>query len=104
MVPARPLLIAGFLAGLLVVLMAPAIAGEHGRCLSPDERRAKIASHAVIPLAKAIRAVKVRRAEVVRANLCERGGRLVYLLTVLPRDGRVVRATVDASTGAVNGR
>lgn len=104
MVPARLLLTAGLLAGLLVILLAPAIAAEQGRCLSPDERRAKIASHAVIPLAKAIRAIKVRRAEVVRANLCERGGRLVYLLTVLPRDGKVVRASVDASTGAVIGR
>jgi uncharacterized membrane protein YkoI len=100
MVPARLFLPAG----LLIVLLAPALAAEPGRCLSPDERRAKIASHAVIPLAKAIRAVKVRRAEVVRASLCERGGRLVYLLTVLPRDGKVVRATVDAATGTVIGR
>jgi uncharacterized membrane protein YkoI len=100
MVSARLLL----LASVLVASLAPARAAEHGHCLSPDERRAKIASHAVIPLAKAIKATKVRRAEVVRANLCERGGRLVYLLTVLPRDGKVVRASVDAATGAVIGR
>jgi uncharacterized membrane protein YkoI len=100
MVPARLFLTAG----LLLALSAPVLAAEAGRCLSPDERRAKIASHTVIPLAKAIRAIKVRRAEVIRASLCERGGRLVYLLTVLPRDGKVVRATVDAATGAVIGR
>ena len=100
MVPARLILSAG----LLLALLAPAVAAESGRCLSPDERRAKIASHAVIPLAKAIRAVKVRRAEVIRASLCEHGGRLVYLLTVLPRDGKVVRATVDAASGAVISR
>jgi uncharacterized membrane protein YkoI len=100
MVPARLFLTSC----LLIVMLAPAIAAEPGRCLSPAERRAKIASHDVIPLAKAIRAVKVRRVEVVRANLCERDGRLVYLLTVLPRDGNVMRATVDAATGAVIGR
>ena len=91
-------------AAVLIGLLAPAGAAERGRCLSPDERRAKIAAHAVIPLAKAIRALKVRRGEVVRANLCEHSGRLVYLLTVLPRDGKVVRASVDATTGAVIGR
>jgi uncharacterized membrane protein YkoI len=100
MAPARLFLTVG----LLTALLAPAGAAERGRCLSPEDRRAKIASHAVIPLAKAIRALKVRRIEVVRASLCEQGGRLVYLLTVLPRDGRVARATVDATTGAVIGR
>jgi uncharacterized membrane protein YkoI len=88
----------------LLAFVPPAAAAERDRCLSPDERRAKIATHAVVPLAKAIRALKVRRAEVVRANLCERGGKLVYLLTVLPRDGKVSRAAIDATTGAVVGR
>ena len=50
----------------------PAFAAEHSRCLSPDERQAKIGAHAVIPLSKAMRAVKVQRRELVRASLCER--------------------------------
>jgi uncharacterized membrane protein YkoI len=107
MIPLRLIVIAGLavaapLAALLAV-SAPAAAAERNRCLSPEERRAKIASHQVVPLAKAIRVLKVRRAEVVRASLCEHDGRLVYLLTVLPRDGKVVRATVDAGTGTVIG-
>jgi uncharacterized membrane protein YkoI len=92
------------IAGLVLAASAPAFAAERDRCLSPEERRAKIASHEVVPLARAIRAIKVRRAEVVRASLCERAGKLVYLLTVLHRDGKVARVAVDAGSGTVMGR
>ena len=37
----------------------------------------------------------------VRARLCHRGGRLVYVLTLLARNGKVTRATVDAANGSV---
>jgi uncharacterized membrane protein YkoI len=87
--------------GLLLATAASAFAAEHGRCLTPEERRAKIATHAVIPLSKAIRAAKVPRREVVRAALCEQGGILVYVLTVLGRDGKVWRARVDGGNGTV---
>jgi uncharacterized membrane protein YkoI len=83
---------------------SPAAGAERDRCLSPDERRAKIASRQVVPLARAIRASKARRPEVVRASLCERDGKLVYLLTVLLRDGKVARVTVDAGSGTVISR
>jgi uncharacterized membrane protein YkoI len=38
---------------------------------------------------------------VVRARLCEGGKGLVYMLTVLSRDGKVARVTVDATSGSV---
>ena len=85
----------------LVAAAAPVLAAEHGRCLPPEERRAKIAAHAVIPLAKAIREAKVPHREVVRAGLCEQNGRLVYVLTVLGHDGRVTRIAIDGGTGTV---
>ena len=47
-----------------------------------------------------MRAVK-RRGEVVRARLCEGGKGLVYMLTVLSRDGKVAQVTVDATSGSV---
>ncbi len=84
---------------LLVAASAPAFAAERSRCLAPEERRAKIAAHTVIPLAKAIRAAKVPRREVVRAALCDQNGHLVYVLTVLGRDGKVTRVMVDAGNG-----
>jgi uncharacterized membrane protein YkoI len=38
---------------------------------------------------------------VVRARLCESQNGLVYMLTVLARDGKVTRVTVDATSGSV---
>jgi uncharacterized membrane protein YkoI len=72
-----------------------------GRCLSRQEQRARIAARTVVPLGKAARAVKGRRDTLLNARLCERNGRLVYLLTVLARGGKVLRATVDAGSGAL---
>ena len=52
-------------------------------------------------LGKAIRAAKARRSEVVDARLCKGPKGLVYLLTLLPQDGKVTRATVDAASGTL---
>jgi uncharacterized membrane protein YkoI len=79
-------------------------ASAAGRCLSRQEQRARIAAKTVVPLAKAARAVKGRGGDLLRARLCERDGRLVYLLTVLGRGGKVLRVAVDAGSGApING-
>jgi uncharacterized membrane protein YkoI len=40
-----------------------------------------------------------KHSEVVRARLCRRGDKLVYVLTLLGRSGKVVEATVDAVSG-----
>jgi hypothetical protein len=109
---AAALLIAGLsLAGLSVIKPPRADAAETtgarsdatagGRCLSRQEQRARIAARTVVPLAKAARAVKGRRDTLLNARLCERNGRLVYLLTVLVRGGKVLRAAVDARSGAL---
>jgi uncharacterized membrane protein YkoI len=72
-----------------------------GHCLSRQEQRARIAARTVVPLAKAARAVKGRRDDLLHARLCERDGKLVYLLTVLAGGGKVLRATVDAGSGTL---
>ena len=87
------------LVGLLLLSAAPA-ASAADRCLTGNEQRAKTAAHAVIPLSRAMRAVRAH-GEIIRARLCEHGGRLVYVLTVLSGDGKVVEAGVDAGSGAV---
>jgi uncharacterized membrane protein YkoI len=80
-------------------------AAGSGRCLPQDKRRAAITSHQAIPLGRAIHAARGRHAgEVIRARLCERPGGLVYMLTLLARDGKVSHVTVDAGSGAVLGR
>ena len=77
-----------------------AVAADH--CLSRAEQRARAASHGVVALSRAMRAVH-RRGEVIHARLCERNGHLVYLLTVLDRDGKVAQASVDAASGTLVG-
>ncbi|MEZ5785239.1 MAG: hypothetical protein R3D62_01840 [Xanthobacteraceae bacterium] len=72
------------------------------RCLSRQEQRARIAARAAIPLGKAVRAVK-GRGDLLRARLCERRGKLFYLLTLLGRGGKVLRVTIDARTGRLVG-
>ena len=88
----------------LVVLAAarPAAAAEPSACLGQEQRRAPVATHHAIPLARAVRDVRRRTAggEVVGARLCYHGSDLVYVLTVLARDGKVVRASVNAASGA----
>ncbi|HZL30390.1 MAG TPA: hypothetical protein VFC54_04935 [Pseudolabrys sp.] len=103
--PVTPKLILFILLALLAGSAIPAAvrAAEEGRgaCLRKAEQRAAVATHRAVPLARAIRSLHMRgrRAEVVRAELCDRGGRLVYVLTLLPRSGKVTRATIDAGNG-----
>jgi len=75
----------------------------HG-CLDRKERRAETVSGAVIRLAAAIQAAKNRMpGSVVRARLCHGQDGLVYVLTVLARDGKVARIVVDATKGTLVG-
>jgi uncharacterized membrane protein YkoI len=84
----------------LLVLVSTAPASAADRCLTRNEQKAKTAAHAVVPLSRAMRPVKAH-GEIIQAQLCERGGRLVYLLTVLGRDGNVAQTSVDAGNGVV---
>ncbi len=81
--------------------IGPAFAGadSHGHCLTREERRAAVGAKQVIPLSAALRAAHGRRGELVSARLCRGQNGLQYLLTLLARDGKVTRATVDAGTG-----
>jgi hypothetical protein len=103
------------IAALVVSLLAPAHAAgpvrpPHPRvapacvCLDQKERRAANESGKLIHLATAIRLAKKRMpGAVVRARLCRDKDGLVYVLTVLARDGKVARLTVDAIKGTVVG-
>lgn len=86
----------------------PSFAADANRrsCLSKAEQRAAVAANKAVPLAAAIKSLRAHghRAEVVRAALCERGEKLVYMLTLLARSGKVSRATIDAANGEpING-
>lgn len=75
-------------------------------CLGVAEQRAAIAAGRAIPLAQVRGKVapatgKGRRTDIINAQLCESPQGLVYVLTLLARNGKVSRVTVDAATGAV---
>jgi hypothetical protein len=73
-------------------------------CLDQKERRAEAAAGTVIRLEAAIAAAKNRMSgSVVRARLCRGQDGLVYVLTVLARDGKVARIVVDATKGTLVG-
>src|SRR5262249_1567616 len=88
----------------LTALLTPvaAAAAERPRCLSRAEQRAAIPAGGADAVAVAGRARgQGAGGELVRARLCHDANRLIYLLTVLARDGKVRRVTVDATNGTV---
>jgi uncharacterized membrane protein YkoI len=74
-------------------------------CLDQKERKAVEESGKVIHLAVAMRAARKRAAgTLVQARLCHGQDGLVYVLTLLARDGKVARLTVDAVKGTLVGQ
>ncbi|MCX7310887.1 MAG: hypothetical protein NTV56_04010 [Alphaproteobacteria bacterium] len=90
---------------MLTALVTPAGADELA-CLGKTEQRAALSNGQTVTLAAAIRSARgsVRgrgSREVVRARLCREEKGLVYLLTMLTRDGKVTHTAVDATSGKV---
>jgi uncharacterized membrane protein YkoI len=80
-----------------------AVAAEVSGCLTKEQRQLAQQSGKIVPLAWAKRAVSAQKGEVVGAKLCQRQQGLVYLLTLLARDGKVTRVAIDASSGRLAG-
>ena len=87
------------------ILAVPRIglAAETPHCLTGEEQRAAIANGRTVPLATVIHSLHRAPKDVIKVQLCQEPERLIYLLTLLGRDGKVKRATVDALNGAVVG-
>jgi hypothetical protein len=79
------------------------LAAESHHCLSGAEQRAAIANGKTVPLATVIHSLHRAPKDVIKAQLCQEPDRLIYMLTLLGRDGKVKRAIVDAINGAVVG-
>lgn len=95
----------GFLvATAMFLLTADAGAQSGSGCLSQREAIAAVQSGQAVPLSD-VRSIAERagNGEVIKADLCMRGGRLAYVLTLLRSNGRVVTAVVDASSGNLSG-
>jgi uncharacterized membrane protein YkoI len=121
MLPARALVFAALVLAALPAGAAAAPAypaaqdagNEKPVCLSPAQRRELVAARKVVPLATAVRAVRGMaearakrgrtKGDIISARLCRGPDGLAYRLTVLARDGKVVRLTVDAVSGKLIG-
>lgn len=91
-------------AAVLAWAIAPAAAADHAHCLTKEQQRAAIANGKAMRLAAVFKMARGRQAgDVVRARLCEQAQGLVYMLTMLGRDGKVTRLNVDAASGNVMG-
>ncbi|MEM8797745.1 MAG: hypothetical protein AAGE61_19435 [Pseudomonadota bacterium] len=95
-----------FLAGAVNAPVSPVVSDAHAQsCLNPAEARKAVKNGQASPLSRV--SANVRRTtggEVVGANLCRRGNRLVYILTVLRSNGSATRVMADARSGRVVGR
>jgi hypothetical protein len=101
--PAALLLAAPIVAVSIMFMPGEGLAAESRHCLTGDEQRAAIAGGKTVPLATVIHTLHRAPKDVIKAQLCQEPDRLVYLLTVLGRDGKVKRTVVDAISGAVVG-
>ncbi len=93
-----------FFAAVLLGLAAPAMAAaEPARervCFSARETREKIAAHALVEPLRLMRATANRlQSEAIAAKLCQLNQELVYEISLLRRDGRVIHVILNASNG-----
>jgi hypothetical protein len=71
-------------------------------CFGRQEQRMEVLQGHAIRLGFAMRAIRPQDGdELLRAELCRNSSGLVYVLTLLSRNGKVSRAVIDARTGAV---
>jgi hypothetical protein len=92
-----------FLVAPIMAVLGNSLAAESVHCLTGDEQRAAIANGKAVPLATVIHSLHRAPKDVIKAQLCQEPERLIYMLTLLGRDGKVRRAVVDATNGAVVG-
>jgi hypothetical protein len=100
---AVPLVAAPIVAIPILAVPGHGLAAESIHCLSGDELRAAGANGKTVPLATVIHTLHRAPKDVIKAQLCQEPDRLIYRLTLLGRDGKVKRATVDAINGSVVG-
>jgi uncharacterized membrane protein YkoI len=95
------------LASLLIcVLFGLPVAAQTGaaarKCLSTAETVEAVRQHGLSSPALALRTAAAHaRAEALRLVLCHRNGQFVYEVTLLRRDGKIMRMHVNASDGVL---
>lgn len=85
-------------------VLAPDAAMAQG-CLSSKEARSAVENGRAVSLSKMVKQIqKATGGEILPTpQLCNSGGRLVYLVKVLRPNGSVETLTVDAASGSIAG-
>ena len=91
----------------LAMMLAFAGTGVHAEgtgvsrsCLTAPEVRELVDKAEVVPAARAIHAARTARpGEVVKVRLCKQDGSLLYLVTMLAKDGKIRILEVDGRSG-----
>lgn len=99
----------------LAALFALPLAGAYGvlspdvvlaqGCLSSKEARSAVQNGQAVSLSKMVKRIQeATGGEILPTpELCDAGGRLVYMVKVLRPDGSVETLTVDAASGSIAG-
>ena len=89
-------------AGLLLLAAAPALAGDNHKPKDHEAARAALSPGEILPLSR-ILALAATRApgDVIKVELEDEKGRLIYEVKMLGKDGRVREVELDAKSGAV---
>lgn len=74
-------------------------------CLSAADARAAVQSGQAVALSRMLKTIRATvGGEILPPpQLCNAGGRLVYYVNVLTKNGKVARVTVDAASGSILG-
>src|SRR6478736_6014109 len=93
----------GLFLGLALCLAGPLGASAPASaqaCLSPGQARQAAQSGQIMPLSRVLNQIrKAGQGEIVPPpQLCNIGGRYVYVVNVLSKNGQVTQLTVDAAT------
>ena len=89
--------------GMMGAAFAQSAASTLKNCLPPREMQEAVAAKGVVAPASAVMTARrqVPGADVVRASLCRNSDDLVYVISVLQKDGRIVQVMIDGSSGRV---
>ena len=103
MIPIRMLAAFGALALAVPALGAEAQETVHA-CLTPSEaREAVIANKFADPMSALRTAAAHSHAEALRSRLCRWNEEFVYEITLLRRDGKVIKVLIKATDGTLTG-
>ena len=94
------------LLALAVALAGAGATGAAADCLSPNQARSAAQQGQVMPLYGLIGSIKAATGGEILppAQLCQNGGRYVYVVNVLQPNGQVKKITVDAASGNIVGQ